>query len=452
MLPSISNCKVCVIGLGYVGLPLAAELAKKNKCLINKQQLARKVVGFDIDKERIVSLKQGIDITGQISQNQLENLSNLSFTSEDENLVDCEVFIITVPTPIDKNKKPDLKPLKLASSLIGEAINKRHKKSGAFTPKTTPVIIFESTVYPGATEEYCVPIIEKHSSLKFNNTNPNEGFMVGYSPERINPGDKKHTLVSIKKVTSGCNDQTRKWVKDFYGSIIKAGTFSASSIKVAEAAKVIENTQRDLNIALINELSIIFERIGINTTEVLQAANTKWNFLDFKPGLVGGHCIGVDPYYLTHKSIQLGYIPEIVLAGRKINDCMSDWIVSLLIKKMASKNIAIGNSEVLVMGYTFKEDCNDTRNTQVKKLIECLKEFNINIFLNDPFINSIGVDFVKLINPFKEMKQFDSIIICVAHEEYKSRSLSDWENLCKENYLIMDIKNILPNSPNIIKI
>ncbi len=454
MFPSYNNCKIGIIGLGYVGLPLASEFAKKKKCLISENYLEREVLGFDTNSTRINQLNKSIDITDQISETILSNLDNLKFTNNSEELIRCEVFIVTVPTPITQDKQPDLSPLSNASKILGNILKKRKLQLPRNNLQKIPVLIFESTVYPGATEEICIPIIEKFSGLKLNHLNPLEGFVVGYSPERINPGDKLHTLTSIVKVTSGSNNEARKWVNNFYSSIIKAGTYSTSSIKEAEAAKVIENTQRDLNIALINELSMIFQKMNINTKEVLKAAGTKWNFLNFKPGLVGGHCIGVDPYYLTHKSIQLGYTPKVVLAGREINDSMADWIVNLLIKKMSFKKIPIGDSKILILGYTFKENCRDTRNTQVIKIINNLKDYNTNIFLFDPYINQKNFKDkeINILDYLSTEVKFDAVIICVAHKEFHNKNAHEWIDICNKNHVFLDIKNILPDEIDAIRI
>ena len=456
MFPDFRNCRIGIIGLGYVGLPLAVEFAKYYIRKFPEIKNRERIVGLDINQERINQLKTGLDITKEISEKDLKKINNIVFTNDQNKLIDCNVFLITVPTPINKNKQPDLKPLIEASKTVGNLLKERRKSINKNGMNYIPTIIYESTVFPGATEEICIPIIEKLSDLKLNKMDPFEGFVAGYSPERINPGDKEHSLKTIVKVTSGSNNEARKWINDLYSLIVTAGTFSVKSIKVAEAAKVIENTQRDLNIALINELAIIFEKMNLNTFEVLEAAKTKWNFLDFKPGLVGGHCIGVDPYYLTQKSIELGYIPELVLAGRKINDSMAEWIISLLIKNMAKKQIPIANSNILIMGYTFKENCCDTRNTQVIKLIRNLNDYNLNIYLFDPYIKILDKSLkkikVKLIKELKAENKFDSIIACLAHREFKNIESNFWRNLCKKNNVIIDLKNFLPKDIDAIKI
>lgn len=356
----MKDLKVAVVGLGYVGLPLAVEFGKK-----------RTVVGFDINQGRIAELRQGIDSTLEVDAAELKEASELSFTSNLQDLQKCNVFIVTVPTPIDEHKQPDLTPLVKASESIGKVLKKGD------------IVIYESTVYPGATEEDCVPVLEKFSGLRFN-----EDFFAGYSPERINPGDKEHRVSSIKKVTSGSTPEIAELVDSLYREIITAGTHKASSIKVAEAAKVIENTQRDLNIALINELAIIFNRMGIDTEAVLKAAGTKWNFMPFRPGLVGGHCIGVDPYYLTHKAQSIGYHPEIILAGRRLNDGMGAYVVSQLVKAMLKRRIHVDGARVLLMGLTFKENCPDLRNTKVVDIVRELAEYNIQVDVFDPWVSA----------------------------------------------------------------
>ena len=352
--------KIAVVGLGYVGLPLAIEFGLK-----------RSVIGFDINVTRINELKKGEDVTLETTNEEIKNAVHLSFTNKIEDIKDCKIYIITVPTPIDQDKKPDLTPLKKASESVGSILKKND------------IVIYESTVFPGATEEICVPIIENKSGLIFN-----KDFYCGYSPERINPGDKEHRITNIKKVTSGSTPEIATVVDNLYSEIISAGTHKASSIKVAEAAKVIENTQRDVNIALINELALIFNKLEIDTESVLEAAGTKWNFLPFKPGLVGGHCIGVDPYYLTHKALEVGYNPEIILAGRRINDSMGYFIVSQVSKLMAKKNIQLDNANILIMGLAFKENCPDIRNTKVIDLINEFKDLNFDVDVYDPWVKS----------------------------------------------------------------
>ncbi|MDB4029252.1 Vi polysaccharide biosynthesis UDP-N-acetylglucosamine C-6 dehydrogenase TviB [Gammaproteobacteria bacterium] len=412
----LANLRIAIIGLGYVGLPLAVEFGKKCS-----------VLGFDVNNDRINSLKLGHDETLEVSKLEIKKSKNLDFTSNEDLLSDCNVFIVTVPTPIDKYKRPNLDPLIKASSMIGKALSRGN------------VVIYESTVYPGATEEDCVPVLEKISCLKFN-----KDFFVGYSPERINPGDKKHKLKDIKKVTSGSNKASAAFIDKLYNTIITAGTYKAESIKVAEAAKVIENTQRDLNISLINELAIIFNAMNIDTESVLKAAGTKWNFLPFRPGLVGGHCIGVDPYYLTHKAQELGYHPEIILAGRRLNDGMSQFISGEFIKALANKNIKINNAKLLVLGLAFKENCPDIRNTKVVDVVTELESFNCNVDIYDPWVNSKEANASYDINIVKSLKRgsYDGVLIAVAHKEFSDMGIKKIRSLCKPNNVIYDLKYI----------
>ncbi|EHY6182226.1 Vi polysaccharide biosynthesis UDP-N-acetylglucosamine C-6 dehydrogenase TviB, partial [Escherichia coli] len=388
----LENLNIGIVGLGYVGLPLAVEFGKKFV-----------TVGFDIKRARVEELKNNIDSTYECSSNELQLANLLKFTNNIDDIRKCNVYIVTVPTPIDKFKRPDLSPLINASKLIGSVLNKGD------------VVIYESTVYPGATEEECVPVLEEQSGMIFN-----KDFFVGYSPERINPGDKEHRVTSIKKVTSGSTIEIANFVDSLYATIINAGTYKASSIKVAEAAKVIENTQRDLNIALINELAIIFNKLNIDTEEVLKAAGTKWNFLSFKPGLVGGHCIGVDPYYLTHKAQSIGYNPEVILSGRRINDAMGEYVASQLVKKMIKKKIKIDCADVLIMGLAFKENCPDLRNTKVIDIIKSLRDYNINAEVYDPWVSpdeaaqEYGININNKVPP----KKYDAILFAVAHNEF----------------------------------
>jgi UDP-N-acetyl-D-galactosamine dehydrogenase len=414
MITKTIDLKVAIIGLGYVGLPLALEFQKK-----------REVIGFDTNKQRIKELKSGIDTNLESSKKELKNLSQLKFTCKETDLNIANCFIITVPTPIDKFKKPNLKPLLNASKLVGKALKRKD------------LVIFESTVYPGCIEEECVPVLEKNSRLKFN-----QEFFCGYSPERINPGDKNYTLRNIKKITSGSTSETAELVDDLYNEIITVGTHKAQSIKVAEAAKVIENTQRDLNIALINELSIIFDKMNINTKAVLDAAESKWNFLPFKPGLVGGHCIGVDPYYLTHKAERIGYNPKVILAGRKINDNMGVYLASRLISEMKKKKIKIKNANILIMGLTFKENCADTRNSGIEKVIFELKKYNCNLDLYDPWANHLEVKNKYGIKPQPKLNKnnYDLILIAVAHDRFKELGKKYIVILCKKNHIIYDLK------------
>lgn len=406
-----------VIGLGYVGLPLAVEFGKK-----------RKVVGFDINVKRINELKSGEDHTLEVSSSELAEAEMLTFSSDMDSLRTCNVFIVTVPTPIDQHKRPDLTPLIKASETIGKIL-----KSG-------DVVIYESTVYPGATEEDCVPVLEKFSGLKFN-----VDFFAGYSPERINPGDKEHRVTTIKKVTSGSNPETAELVDSLYNEIITVGTHRAPSIKVAEAAKVIENTQRDVNIALINELALIFNKMGIDTEAVLQAAGTKWNFLPFRPGLVGGHCIGVDPYYLTHKAQSIGYHPEIILAGRRLNDSMGAYVVSQLVKAMTKKRIHVDGARVLIMGLTFKENCPDLRNTKVIDIVQELAEYNVTADVFDPWVDSAEAYEEYSITPIKQPERgaYDAIILAVAHNEFKDIGEEGIRAYGKNQHVLYDLKYIL---------
>ena len=418
----MQNSKIAVIGLGYVGLPLAVEFAKKYE-----------VVGFDIYQQRIDELENVQDRTLELTSEQLkEALSNkMRFTCKLEDISTCNIYIVTVPTPIDKHKKPDLTPLFKASESIGKVLKKGD------------IVIYESTVYPGATEEDCVPVLEKFSSLKFN-----KDFYCGYSPERINPGDKKHTVTKILKVTSGSTPQIAQRVDDLYASIITAGTHKAPSIKVAEAAKVIENSQRDINIAFINELSMIFNRLKIDTNAVLEAAGTKWNFLPFRPGLVGGHCIGVDPYYLTYKAQEVGYNPEIILAGRRLNDNMGIYVASQVIKLMIKKGHKIEGAKVLIMGITFKENCPDIRNSRVIDVIRELQEYGCDVQVTDPWADpkemkrEYGIDLID--NGELKMENYSAIVLAVAHDEYKI--LNSQFSILNSQLVTFDIKSILDDS------
>tara|TARA_B100001113_G_scaffold260679_1_gene215657 strand:+ start:4377 stop:5654 length:1278 start_codon:yes stop_codon:yes gene_type:complete len=413
--------KIAVIGLGYVGLPLAVEFAQKHP-----------TIGFDISQSRIEELNTGYDRTLEIEDAYLAKVNRkfgFKSTSNLQELKDCNIFIVTVPTPIDKNKRPNLTPLIKASESIGKVL------------KIGDIVIYESTVYPGATEEDCVPVLEQFSGLKFN-----QDFYCGYSPERINPGDKEHRITNIKKVTSGSTLEIANKVDALYRSIITAGTHKASSIKVAEAAKVIENTQRDINIALINELALIFRRLGIDTEDVLEAAGSKWNFLNFRPGLVGGHCIGVDPHYLTHKAMEVGYYPEIILAGRRLNDSMAKYVANEIITLMTKKRIQVVDSNILVMGLTFKEDCPDIRNTRVVDVIQELRGFHCNVDVYEPWIDkqeSIRDNEITLVEQLEPGK-YDAVIIAVAHHQFKSMGITAIRALGKKNHVLYDIKYILP--------
>lgn len=411
---TLEQSTLAIIGLGYVGLPLAVEFGKHLP-----------TIGFDVNKARIEELKDGNDHTLETTPEELRHAKYLSYTDHLEDLHEANIFIVTVPTPIDEHKQPDLTPLIKASESIGKAI------------KHGDVVIYESTVYPGATEEDCIPVIERVSGLTFN-----VDFFAGYSPERINPGDKEHRLPTIKKVTSGSTPEITDFVDALYQLVITAGTHKASSIKVAEAAKVIENTQRDLNIALINELAVIFNRMGIDTEAVLQAAGTKWNFLPFRPGLVGGHCIGVDPYYLTHKAQALGYHPEVILAGRRINDGMGVYVVSQLVKAMVKKRIQVDGANVLVMGLTFKENCPDLRNTRVVDILKELCEYNIVADVYDPWVSIEEAQHEYNVTPIKQLEQgkYDAVILAVAHQEFREMSVTAIRRLGKAIHIVYDLK------------
>ena len=411
-----TNLKIGIIGLGYVGLPLAVEFGKKFS-----------VLGFDINQSRVDALSAGHDSTLEVSDEELADIKQLTFSCQKEDLADCNVYIVTVPTPIDDSNAPDLTPLRKASELLGEFVKK------------DDVVIYESTVYPGATEEVCLPIIEKISGLVFN-----QDFYAGYSPERINPGDKVNTLTKIMKITSGSTTEIGKFVDDLYASIITAGTHLAGSIKVAEAAKVIENTQRDLNIAIINEFAKIFNRLDIDTEEVLDAAGTKWNFLKFKPGLVGGHRISVDPYYLTHKAQEVGYRPEVILAGRRINDGMGEYVATQLVKKLSSQKIHIDEAKVLVLGFTFKGDCPDVRNTKIIDIVNELKDFNMSVDVYDGWAEPAEVEHeygLSLIDSLIE-NQYDGIVLAVDHSEFKNMGAKAIRKLGKEKHVLYDVKHV----------
>jgi len=409
--------KIALIGLGYVGLPLAVEFGKKVE-----------TIGFDINESRVQELISGKDSTLEVEPKELKQATRLRFTANIDDIRDCNIYIVTVPTPIDAHKRPDLTPLVKSSEAIGKLLGK------------DDIVIYESTVYPGATEEVCVPILEQQSGLKFN-----QGFYCGYSPERINPGDKEHRVTTIKKVTSGSTQETANKVDELYRAIITAGTHKASSIKVAEAAKVIENTQRDVNIALINELALLFNLLNIDTEEVLKAAGTKWNFLPFRPGLVGGHCIGVDPYYLTHKAIEVGYHPEMILAGRRLNDSMGSYVAEQISNLMTRKRIHVVDANILIMGLTFKENCPDLRNTRVVDLVEEFKNFNCNVDVYDPWVDREEAQHEYGINPIEKPIEgkYDAIVLAVSHNEFKEMGESALRQLGRENHVLYDIKYIL---------
>ena len=415
------NKKICIIGLGYVGLPLAHAFSKKYK-----------VVGFDINEPRVEELRSGYDRTLELTDDEVkESITNgMVYSTNMDDIKDCNVYIVTVPTPIDSSNRPDLTPLIKSSQTIGKVLKK------------DDIVIYESTVYPGVTEEVCVPELERESGMIFN-----KDFFCGYSPERINPGDKEHTVTKILKITSGSNPAIATVVDELYKSIITAGTHKASSIKVAEAAKVIENTQRDVNIALINELALIFDTMNINTNDVIEAAATKWNFIKLKPGLVGGHCIGVDPYYLTHKAEELGYKPNLILGARQINNGMGKYIAEKTIKLMIKAGKLIKDSNILIMGLTFKENCPDIRNTKVVDIIEELKDYGANIDVYEPWIDEkdkgyYNYNFVE--NPFENTKKYDSIVVAVGHDKFKTLTQKEYDSLIKDEKLIIDVKGIVP--------
>ena len=410
------DTKIAIIGLGYVGLPLAIEFSKYFS-----------VIGFDLSKKRVNDLKNGVDINKQTKKGILVKSKNLLFSSDIKNISKSNVFIITVPTPVDIHNIPDLSPLKLASKMVGGFLKKGD------------TVIYESTVYPGVTEEICVPILEGKSGLRYN-----ADFFCGYSPERINPGDNKHGITNTVKITSGSNPETARFVDELYKKIVKAGTHPAGSLCVAEAAKVIENVQRDVNIALVNELAIIFNKLGIDSIEVFKAAETKWNFMPFRPGLVGGHCIGVDPYYLTHKATEVGYKPDVILAGRRINEGMGSYIADIAISEMTKESINPIDASVAILGITFKENCPDIRNTKVIDIFYKLKKFKSKIFVNDPWADkeevksALKIDLVDL----KKINKVDCLIICVAHDEYKKIDINSWKNMVAENGVVIDVKSI----------
>lgn len=425
---NLDQIKLGIIGLGYVGLPLAVEFGKK-----------RSVVGFDVNPKRIEELRSGFDATLEVDAAELSQAAQLTFSTDIEDLRDCNCFIVTVPTPIDEFKRPDLTPLIKASQTIGQVL------------KRGDIVIYESTVYPGCTEEDCVPILERISGLKFN-----QDFFAGYSPERINPGDKEHRVTNIKKVTSGSTPEVANLIDALYNQIIVVGTHKAPSIKVAEAAKVIENTQRDLNIALINELALIFNRMDIDTEAVLQAAGSKWNFLPFRPGLVGGHCIGVDPYYLTHKAQSIGYHPELILAGRRLNDSMGSYVVAQLVKAMTKKRIHVDGAKVLVMGLAFKENCPDLRNTRVIDIINELKEYNCEVDVFDPWVDTKEAeheyDIVPIENSSLKPLTYDAIILAVGHSEFKEFGALKIRALGKIPHILYDIKYLLDSSESDLRL
>jgi len=413
---SLRGSRIGVIGLGYVGLPLAVEFGKHFD-----------TVGFDIKKTRIAELKVGKDSTLECSPVELKASRKLKFSSNLKDLGPCNVFIVTVPTPIDRYNRPDLTPLERSSETVGKVLKKGD------------IVIYESTVYPGCTEEICIPILERESGLKFN-----KDFYAGYSPERINPGDKEHRLPTIKKVTSGSNPEVADFVDDLYRSVVKAGTHKASSIRVAEAAKVIENTQRDVNIALINELALLFNRLGIDTEEVLLAAGSKWNFLPFRPGLVGGHCIGVDPYYLTHKAQEVGFHPEMILAGRRLNDSMAQYVAGQVVKLMSSRKILAKGSRVLVLGLTFKENCPDLRNSKVADVVRELSNYGAAVDVFDPWIDPDEAEHEYGIRPIKRVRDglYDAAVLAVGHKQFRDKGIGSVRKACKKKHVVYDIKYV----------
>lgn len=423
---NLINRKLAIIGLGYVGLPLAVEFGKK-----------RSVIGFDINTKRVAELQAGQDHTLEVEPVELKQAKQLSFTTDAQSLKVCDIFIVTVPTPIDAHKRPDLTPLIKASETIGKVLKKGD------------IVIYESTVYPGATEEECVPVLERTSGLVFN-----QDFFAGYSPERINPGDKTHRVTNIKKVTSGSTPEVADLVDALYNEIVTVGTHKAPSIKVAEAAKVIENTQRDVNIALINELALIFNKLGIDTEAVLQAAGTKWNFLPFRPGLVGGHCIGVDPYYLTHKAQSIGYHPEIILAGRRLNDSMGAYVVTQLVKAMTQRRIQVQGARVLVMGLAFKENCPDIRNTRIVDIVQELAEYDVQADVYDPWISGEEAQHEYGITPITALvpASYDAIIIAVAHDQFKAMGSAALRALGKPEHVLFDLKYVLPTDASDLRL
>ncbi len=419
-MPELKDKKIAIIGLGYVGLPLAVEFGKQYD-----------TIGFDIDEDRVSELQSGRDKSLEIPDEELAAVPRLRFSIQVDDLKDYSVYIITVPTPIDEYKRPDLTPLIHSSEMVGSVL------------QAGDIVIYESTVYPGATEEVCVPILEKFSRLTYN-----QDFFIGYSPERINPGDKKRRLTNIQKVTSGSTPEAARIVDDLYRSIVAAGTHLTSSIRVAEAAKVIENTQRDVNIALINELALLFEQLGIDTLEVLEAAGTKWNFLPFRPGLVGGHCIGVDPYYLTHKAQEVGYHPQMILSGRRLNDGMGAHVAEQVIKLMTKKRIPVPDAKILVLGFTFKENCPDIRNTRVIDLIDELESYHAHVDVYDPWVDSkeaheeYGIELISDL----QQDQYDAIILAVGHNQFKDMNTSGIRQLGKSLHVLYDVKSILPKA------
>lgn len=415
---NLKGCRIGVVGLGYVGLPLAVEFGKQYK-----------TVGFDIKAPRIAELKKGRDSTLECSREELRSAKHLTFSLELADLRKCRVFIVTVPTPVDRHNRPDLTPLERSSETVGKVLKKGD------------IVVYESTVYPGCTEEVCIPILERVSGLRFN-----KDFFAGYSPERINPGDKQHRLPSIKKVTSGSTPEVADFVDRLYRSVVTAGTHKASSIRVAEAAKVIENTQRDVNIALINELALLFNRLGIDTEEVLLAAGSKWNFLPFRPGLVGGHCIGVDPYYLTHKAQEIGFHPEMILAGRRTNDAMANYVAGEVVKLMAGKKILAKGSKILVLGLAFKENCPDLRNSKVADVVRELQRYGARVDVYDPWVDAREARHEYGITPISRIPKgrYDAALLAVGHQAFREAGIASVRRACKRNHVVYDIKYVFP--------
>ena len=443
-----AKCSIAVIGLGYVGLPLLKAFAKTKICFYTNKPVERKIIGFDINELRIKELNDLKDKTNSFNQKEIEDCkNNVIFTNNKNEICNANIFIITVPTPINPSKDPDLTFIENATEIVGEAIEKRLAKNKNNNIK--PLIIYESTVYPGVTEDICVPIIEKITNKKINHD-----FLVGYSPERINPGDKVNTITSIIKLTSGSNEEASRYVDYLYKSIIKAGTHKVSSIKIAEASKVIENTQRDLNIAFVNELAMIFKVLNISTLEVLEAAKTKWNFLDFRPGLVGGHCIGIDPYYLKFKSKQMGFSPKLVSTGRQINDGMPKWIVEQIIIEMVKRRLEIGMEKILILGFSYKENCADHRNSRVFDIVKELNVYGLESVVVDPHVDTeicLKDYSLKILNKVPN-QNYSAIIVAVDHTVFKSLSSEKWLGMLKKDGIIFDLKGICPENPSVIKI
>jgi UDP-N-acetyl-D-galactosamine dehydrogenase len=440
--PQTNTATIAVLGLGYVGLPLAVQFAKRGKCHRTSKALERSVIGFDVNTKRLDELKLGIDKNDQVSTQDLSDRRSLSFTNDYDELQYADVFIVAVPTPVNNSKQPDFELLKNASKLVGNALKNR-----SLNADTIPVVVYESTVYPGATEEICVPIIEYESQMQFN-----VDFVCGYSPERINPGDKKHILTNIVKITSGSTPNAAEWIDELYGSIISAGTYKAPSLKVAEAAKVIENTQRDINIAFANELSVMFRHMNIDTLDVLKAAGTKWNFLPFTPGLVGGHCIGVDPYYLAHKSQELGYYPEVIMSARRLNDRLGQWVAEQTVLEMATRGQIVSESKILILGYSFKENCSDTRNSRVLDIYHFLSRIGAKVTVFDPVVDPQEVAEFELASSIHHNNCYNVVIAAVAHNDFKDLPDNFWIDLLGPNGFFVDLKGVIPRTLNPIRL